>query len=135
MRRIFYHYTDWEETYAGLWRRVSGEERQQLIAKCAIFMADTLQFQRAMAQVIQEWPISCEINFTIMAANRQAWLGRAACCLALQCPEEPTRSAWWMLTQAQRDDADTAAAMLITQWEHAYTKRVLCENVQLDLMF
>lgn len=115
--RIYHHYEKWEETKAGMWRRPSGEERNILIAQCKEFMSDTSQFRAAMLRAIEEWPISCEVNFTTKAINRQAWLGHAACCIAIDCPEEPTRAAWWLLTEQQRNDADDAAAEVITIWE------------------
>lgn len=115
--RIYHHYEKWEETKAGLWRRPCGEERRMWIEQCAVFMANTAQFRDAMRRAIVEWPISCEVNFTTKAINRQAWLGHAACCIAIGCPEEPTRAAWWTLTQKQRDDADAAAAEVIEEWE------------------
>lgn len=123
MRRVYHHYEKWEETKAGLWRRPTGEERQALIANCAVFMADTSAFRRAMERAIEEWPISCEANFTTKSINRQAWLGHAACCIAIGCPEEPTRAAWWKLTQMQRDLADEAAAEVIKIWEQRYKEK------------
>lgn len=117
MKRVYRHYEEWEETKAGLWRRPTGDERRQWIDLCSVFMADTSQFHAAMLRVIDEWPVSCEVNFTTKTINRQAWLGHAACCVAIGCPEEPTRAAWWKLTQSQRDLADAAAAEVITLWE------------------
>jgi len=122
LKRVFHRYETWEETKAGLWKRFTGELRGQLIEQCAEFMADTTQFHQAMLKVPIQWPISCEVNFTTRSVNRQAWLGHAACCIALNCPEEPTRIAWWRLTQRQRDAADTAAAEVIEAWEENYVR-------------
>lgn len=122
MKRIYHPYDQWEETAAGLWRRPAGEERRQWIERCAIFMADTSQFRAAMFRAIHEWPISCIVNLTTKSINRQAWLGHAACCIAMGCPEEPTRAAWWRLTQTQRDLADQAAAEAIQEWEKMYAQ-------------
>ena len=122
LKRVFHRYETWEETKAGLWKRPTGELRGQLIDQCALFMADTTQFHQAMLQVPIQWPISCEVNFTTRSVNRQAWLGHAACCIALNCPEEPTRIAWWRLTQRQRDAADAAAAEVIEAWEENYVR-------------
>lgn len=122
LKRVFAHYSTWEEAKAGMWRRPTGNERDYLIQKCAEFMSITSQFKSAMLRAIDEWPISCEFNFTSRANNRQAWLGHAACCIAINCPEEPTRAAWWTLTQKQRDDADMAAAEVIDIWERRYLR-------------
>lgn len=104
-----------------MWRRPTGSEREYLIQRCVEFMANTEAFRDAMYQAIEEWPISCQVNLTNRANNRQAWLGHAACCIAIDCPEEPTRTAWWMLTQEQRDAADAAAAEAIEVWESSYS--------------
>lgn len=84
-----------------------------------------------MYRAIEEWPNSCEVNLTSRANNRQAWLGHAACCIAIECPEEPTRAAWWTLTQAQRDAGDEAAAEVIREWERRYN----CQNTGSESMF
>ena len=134
--RVWRHYSEWEETHAGLWRRVAGMERDELINKCSVFMADTSRFKAGMLRAIDEWPVSCEVNFTTPSLNRQAWLGHAACCIAIGCPEEPTRAAWWTLTQEQRDAGDEAAAETIKEWERRYSERPkLCVKNQLALMF
>ena len=120
LKRVFRHYSEWEEAKAGMWRRPTGSERDYLIAKCSEFMNDTAQFRAAMLRAISEWPESCEVNFTSRGNNRQAWLGHAACCIAIDCPEEPTRAAWWTLSKAKRDAADEAAAEVIEIWEAKY---------------
>lgn len=110
-------------------------ERDEHINRCSGFMADTCRFRAAMERVIVEWPISCEQNLTCMDLNRQAWMGHAACCIAIGCPEEPTRAAWWTLTQEQRDAADAAAAEVITEWERQFIEKQLCQSDQLELTF
>lgn len=117
MKRIYHSYEKWEETKAGMWRKPCGEERKQFIENCSVFMSNTAAFRAAMFRAIQEWPLSCENNLTAKNVNRQAWLGHAACCIAIGCPEEPTRAAWWTLTQRQRELADEAAAEAIAAWE------------------
>jgi hypothetical protein len=120
--RVYRPYYEWEETAAGLWRRPTGDERSAWILRCAEFMAVTVNFRNGMLRAIEEWPNSCEVNFTSYASNRQAWLGHAACCISIGCPEEPTRAAWWTLTERQRVDADKAAAEVILIWEERYAK-------------
>lgn len=120
IKRVYHHHDKWEEAKAGMWRRPTGSERDYLVQKCAEFMANTDAFREAMYQAIEEWPVSCEVNFTKRSGNRIAWLGWAACCIAIDCPEEPTRAAWWKLTRQQREDADAAAAEVILEWERRY---------------
>ena len=69
-----------------------------------------------MLRVVNEWPLSCEHNLTA-DCNRQAWIGQAACCLALGVPEDITREAWHMLTQSQQDEANRKADEAILVWE------------------
>lgn len=134
LKRVYHHYSKWEEASSGMWRRPTGNEREFHIQRCRDFMADTRGFRAAMLRAITEWPYSCEHNFTCNAMNRQAWLGHAACCIAIGCPEEPTRSAWWTLTQKQRDDADAAAAEVIELWEQRYTGEDQCQNMGSEQM-
>jgi hypothetical protein len=128
MKRVYHHYEKWEETAAGLWRRPTGVERQMWIETAAEFMRDTELFRAGMLRAVKEWPISCEVNFTSPGTNQQAWLGHAACCISTGCPEEPTRAAWWTLTQELRDAADKAAAEVIVLWQNDYMKGELCQR-------
>ena len=128
MKRVYHHYELWQETKWGMWRRPAGQERAEWIKKAAEFMADTARFESAMNKVVEDWSTSCEVNFTTKSINRQAWLGHAATCLAIGCPEEPTRAAWWTLTENQRNLADDAAARAIVKWERYYAKRKKCQN-------
>jgi len=73
-----------------------------------------------MMRVIKEWPISCEHNLTCKGMNRQAWIGHAAACIAIGCPEHITREAWAYLTQEQQDLANAEADKAIAQWELEY---------------
>lgn len=121
MRRIWHPYTSWEEVPAGMWRRVSGAERQELLQKAICFTGDATLYGAAMLRVLQEWPISCEHNLSDEAQNRRAWIGHAACCLAIGCPEDVTREAWAYLTEDQRDQANRKATEAIVAWENSRT--------------
>jgi hypothetical protein len=37
----------------------------------------------AMLRVIREWPVAASVNLSNTAMNQRAWLGQAACCLAV----------------------------------------------------
>lgn len=117
-----------------MWRRPTGSERDYLIAKCTEFMSDTSRFRAAMFRAVLEWKVSSEVNLTNPHCNQQAWVGHAACCIAIDCPEEPTRAAWWNLTQQQRDDADLAALEAIEFWQSKYMGEYpKCPSTQLEL--
>lgn len=75
-----------------------------------------------MNQVIDSWKISCENAFTDELLNKKAWIGHAACALALSCPENITRKAWGLLSDEQRYLANEQAEKAIQRWRLSYIK-------------
>jgi hypothetical protein len=122
MKRIYHPYTKWEEYHAGMWRTVKGEEAEKLIAAAVEFTGDAKLYGKWMRRVVAEWPISCEHNLTCRAMNRQAWIGHAATCMAIGCPEDITRLAWHQLTDQQRNEANDQATEAIEIWEGQYAE-------------
>jgi hypothetical protein len=120
LKRVFHPYTLWEDAAAGMWRNVSGEERQQYLEQAARLMRDPVSFLAAMTIVTHTWPYSCEANLTTRSINRQAWIGHAATVLAVGAPEDVTRQAWWTLNQVEQDAANAVADAAIAQWESNY---------------
>jgi len=121
--RVYHPYSDWEEYHYGMWRDVTGTEREQMLPAAITFTGDAPRYGRAMLRVTEEWPISCEHNLTCAGMNRQAWIGHAAVALELGIPEHITREAWHHLTQPQRDAANGVAETAILTWERAYVVR------------
>lgn len=119
LKRIYHHYTQWEEYKRGMWNTIKDEEQKKKLLKDAIaFTGDHKLYGEYMIKVVKEWKISCEHNLTDTSLNRQAWIGHAACCLALNgCPEDITREAWWNLTTEQQDLANKEADKAIKLWE------------------
>jgi hypothetical protein len=68
-------------------------------------------------KAIELWPIACEHNLTDDTQNRRAWIGHAACQMAINCPEYITRSAWGYLTREQQGKANAMADKAIARWE------------------
>jgi len=67
--------------------------------------------------------------------NRKAWIGHAACAMALGCPEDITREAWGRLTDEQRILANREAERAIQQWERGYAKSIgLCKQVESQML-
>jgi hypothetical protein len=122
IEQIFHHYSKWEEIPAGMWKTVGGKEHKQLLKKARAFTGDAKLYGSFMLQVLDKWPISCEQNLSNKSINRRAWIGHAACCIALGCPESITREAWHDLTQTQQDEANAAADHAILVWEKNYAK-------------
>lgn len=70
-----------------------------------------------MEAVLVQWPIACEVNLSNTGCNRQAWIGQAACSLAVGAVEESTRAAWNSLTPDQQDIANRIADEITAGWE------------------
>jgi hypothetical protein len=122
MKRVYHPYHKWEEYHEGMWRSVSGKERETFLQEAITFTGDHELYGDFMLQVIQDWPYSCEHNLTCMSINRKAWIGRAACCIGINCPEDIVREAWAYLTQEQQDKANAKADEAIKKWETEYAK-------------
>lgn len=116
MKKIWHPYTSWEDWQNGMWRFVGGNQRRKYLKSAIEFTGDAKLYGSFMRRVINEWPISCEHHLTDININRKAWLGHAATCLAIQCPEDITRQAWGYLTEQQQDDANAEAQNAINEW-------------------
>lgn len=127
MQRAWFHYTCWEEYHFGMWSRIDGEQRDNLLRKAVEFTGDAKLYGKYMFKVVKQWPYSALQNLTNTSINRRAWIGHAACCIALSCPEDITRYAWHELTQEQQDKANAKADKAIELFEKQYEKGIqLC---------
>lgn len=132
-KRIYHPYWDWEEIDHNMWGDVS--DRKAALNKAIEFTSDHKKYGRFMMRVIREWPISCENALTDYSSNRRAWVGHAACALAIGIPEDIIRQAWGYLTDEQRLLANKEADRAIREWEHAYAAdKGLCENMGESLL-
>lgn len=120
--KIWHPYTAWEDWQNGMWRSSSNAERARLLRKAIKFTGDAKLYGSFMRRVIQEWPVACEHHLTDVNSNRKAWIGHAATCLAIQCPEDITRSAWGYLSKQQQDDANLEADLAIEAWEKIHAR-------------
>ncbi len=124
LTRVFLPYWTWEEYHAGMWRETYGAERDALLEEAIKFTGDAKLYGLYMSKVVDAWPYSCAYNLSNQAINRQAWVGHAATCLAINCPEDITRLAWHTLTQTQQDDANVQADNAIAKWESKYMRGI-----------
>ena len=122
--RRYVPYYLWEEHEFGMWRYVYGTEREQLLTEAIKFTGNAKLYGNYMLRVVKEWVYSCAHNLSCVTMNRQAWIGHAACCLAIKCPEDITRLAWHELTQKQQDEANAQADSAIEQWERYYLRGI-----------
>ena len=120
-KRIWHPVDKWEEMKSGMW--ADTDNRQNMLQDAIAFTGDHERYGKYMRKVVRSWPISCENALTDYSLNRKAWIGHAACALALGCPEDIVRSAWGMLTDEQRELANRQAANAITIWEQDYARR------------
>lgn len=117
MNKIWHPYWAWEDYKAGMWRTVSGRDRSKLLRRAINFTGDAKLYGSFMRRVISEWPTACEHHLTDVGSNRKAWIGHAATCMAINCPEDITRSAWGYLSICQQDEANAEADAAIQLWE------------------
>ena len=120
MDRIYRKHTDWEEIKHNMWGTV--ENRDKFLKAAIKFTSDHRKYGRFMVRVIKEWPVSCENALTDTYINRKAWIGHAACALALECPEDIVREAWGKLTGEQQFLANKEAERAIQAWELSHIK-------------
>ncbi len=120
MKRIYHSIDRWEEIEFGMWSDI--EDSKAMLGKAIEFTGNHNLYGKYMIRVINEWPISCENALTEMSGNRKAWVGHAACALAIGCPEDITRKAWGFLSSDQQEMANRQAASAIEVWERAYGK-------------
>lgn len=117
-----------------MWGEVSN--RKTYLRRAVLFTGNHRLYGRYMIKVTQEWPNSCVNALTDYNLNRKAWIGHAACALALHCPEDITRQAWGMLTNEQRILANRQADRAIQSWEVRYRKSIGVRfNVEEAMLF
>lgn len=118
--RVYRQLCEWEEIEHNMWGDVV--DKKKYLQKAIAFTGDHKKYGRFMLRVVKEWPVSCENALTDYSINRKAWIGHAACALALGCPEDITREAWGHLTYEQQLLANREAARAISKWEYDYAK-------------
>lgn len=121
--RVFHTYDKWECHKAGFYATTKdGMSKAECEAAMRDLLADLPRFKKALADVISEWPHSCEHYLTNAAMNRIAWLGQAATCYALGIPAV-YRGGFYMLTSQQQDAANKAALQSLNRWLKAHGRK------------
>lgn len=121
MNKIWHHYEKWECFQNGMWS--NAVKKNSLLKKAIVFTGDSKLYGSFMREVIKAWPMTCEHHLTDLNSNRKAFIGHAAACLALKCPEDITRQAWGYLSKTQQDDANLEAERAIELWELNYAPK------------
>ena len=123
MRRVWHPYWLWEDWKAGMWNKLPASERTAMLQRAIEFTGDHELYGQWMLRVVREWPIACEHNLTDHSLNKLAWIGHAATCLAIKCPEDITRSAWGALTDEQQRLANKQAEHALAKWMESYERQ------------
>lgn len=133
LKRRWHPFNRWEEIAHNMWGDVS--DHRAALQEAIEFTGNHKLYGRYMMRVVNEWPVSCENALTDRNLNRKAWIGHAACALAMRCPEDIVRKAWGFLTDGQRTLANKEAARAIRFWEITYCKdRSLLEDLDGPLL-
>ncbi len=115
--RVYHPYPSWEDHQAGMyamrWVRPA-------VDSSILLLSNPTKLRAAMRKAVKEWPVSTEHNLTALEVNRRSWLGQAACCVAHGAPQGATCAAWWILDEEQRAAANTAADVVIGEWQEVY---------------
>jgi len=124
IKRIFHHYSLWEDYKNGMWDIVSSETKKNNLAKAIEFTGNHELYGSFMFKVIEQWPVACEHNLSDIHQNRQAWIGHAACSMATGITEDVTREAWGLLSEKQQEDANKQADLAIKEWEKRMQEKI-----------
>lgn len=116
--QVYHPVQKWEEIAHNMWGRV--EDRAGYLQRAITFTSDHKRYGSYMQRVCREWPFSTENAFTDPYLNHRAWVGHAACALALNCPEDIVRQAWSHLTDEQKLLANQEASRAIADWRRSY---------------
>jgi hypothetical protein len=118
--QVWHPVQQWEEIAHNMWGRVTN--RADYLARAIEFTGDHKLYGSYMQRVCREWPISAENALTDPHLNHRAWVGHAACALAMNCPEDIVRQAWSHLNDEQKLLANKEASRAIADWRRAYIK-------------
>lgn len=131
--RVYHQCEHWEELQHGMWAEPVNRKEQESMA--INLMSNYCLFGHYMKRVTNEWPISCENSLTDENLNKKAWLGQAACALAMRIPESVTRSAWSKLNYEQQLLANQQAQQFIFAWADRYaTSKGLHADMERSLL-
>lgn len=123
MKKVYHRYELWEDNKAGMYF-LKTENEEEKIKKSKWLLSHYKQLKKYMILAVTKWIYSPEMNMSNRSLNRQAWLGKSACCLYCGAPEYITAQAWKSLTDNQREKANKIADEVIKMWEGEHEKRI-----------
>ena len=81
----------------------------ELLSNCSIF----LEYGMLM---IQNWPITSNVNLTCSTHNKIAWIGQATCNYYCGAPEHIVRQCWNTLNLNQQKNANRTANLILNEF-------------------
>lgn len=112
--RLYHHYETWEDWLHGMYRPRLDPGR---VAAAGAVLADSARFRQVASEIPRLWRFAAEHNLTDTSQNRQAWLGHASCCYAVEATRRETCAAWnRILTDPQRAAANRVADSVIRRF-------------------
>ncbi len=133
MNQIYHHYEKWEDYKAGMYTYSVSERDNEFINYAIQLLSNANNFYNACKQVLDNWKYSAEVNLTNTRTNRRAWLGAAACMFIHNCPEVLTRSAWSLMSEEKRKEANEVATKIICEYERK--NKPVCKNMGEQMLF
>lgn len=125
MKRIYNHYSTWEDWKSGILETNFNEKDTELLTyKAKSLLCNPKEFYNIGIKVISEWVFSAEQNLSNSSRNRQAWIGQACCCYKYKVPEYITKYAWRLMTFEQQEEANAIADDIIKLWEEKNAKKI-----------
>lgn len=123
--RIFHTYEKWECYKAGFYNtKKEGMTTEQCENEYYRILSDVQLFSSILEKLIVEWKYSCEHYLTNRSMNRIAWLGQAAVCYESGIPSVYC-SAWNLLSDEQKDNANSIALKYLNIWNERNNRNVL----------
>lgn len=113
-RRTFAPYQEWEDYLAGMF---TDRVEDAHVVGARRLLSCPHGCGSAMRRVIAAWPVAAAVNLSNAGCNRRAWIGQAACCLAVGASASATKRAWWQMSDQQRTAANMIAEEVILLWE------------------
>lgn len=116
MKQVFTHYEKWEDFQAGMYSLLDIPDKDKKVIGAINLLSNPNDFYEASKQVLENWKVATEVNFTNKQQNRRAWLGAAACMFIHNTPEYLTRIAWNLLNKDIQDRANLIAEKVINEY-------------------
>jgi hypothetical protein len=113
-----------KQFYATIWEMedvengmYSNKINKMQIEKSKNLLANINKFNDTIDLVFKNWKVSTAVNLSNKSINRKAWIGQASCLFLCKSNEKETKTAWFQLSDEQREMANKIAELKIKQFE------------------